>query len=134
MSKNKVLPIESPPSRQPNDGRFQLRVVGEVMTPEYPNGSLVEFRIMDTERESLALGVAYVVWHNDTQPIFRAFVGGDGNEILLAPLNQRKYPGFVAIPRREVSRIAEAVGIVLPAPAPRRPRINRTRRNHAAAK
>jgi phage repressor protein C with HTH and peptisase S24 domain len=131
MSKYKASPIESSPSWQPNDARFQLRIVGDAMAPEYPHGSLVEFRIVDTERESLGLGLAYVVWHSSEPPTFKVFIGASDETMLFATLNQKKYPGFIQIPRREVSRIAEAVAIVLPRPKPRTPRIVRARRNHA---
>lgn len=108
-------------------GRFRLLIDGDCMEPEYPNGALVEFQIV-RPYEPLVIGCDYVFCRNDGTATFKALVAIDDDMITLAARNQDLYPGTFDLPRQELTRVARAVGVMMPAPGPRPVRVRPQRR------
>jgi transcriptional regulator with XRE-family HTH domain len=98
------------------DGRFELRIVGDCMEPAYPDGSIVRCRIIDTGLEMMPVKSAYIFCRDDGTATFKALVKRDGEEFVLAAINQQKYRGTIRVPTNEIVRIAKAVGITSPNP------------------
>jgi hypothetical protein len=98
------------------DGRFELRIVGDCMEPAYPNGSMARFRLMRSDLEAIPVDRAYVFCRDDGTATFKALVAlhgeGDDAEFELAAANQNQYPGTFRVRCREIQRIARAFGVV----------------------
>lgn len=98
------------------DGRFELNIVGDCMEPAYPNGSVVRFRLMRSHIEAMPVSEAYVLCRDDGTATFKVLLETDGDEYVLAAINQKKYPKTFRVRCEEIVRIAKAVGVVTAAP------------------
>ena len=108
---------ENPEHRQVlEDGRFQLRIIGDCMEPPYPNGSTVQCRLIRTDLEAMPVLEAYVFCRNDGTATFKALVRthgrGDEAEFELAAINQDKYPRTFRVLCSEIGRVAKVEGVV----------------------
>lgn len=98
------------------DGRFELRIVGDCMEPSYPDGSIVRCRMMRSADEAIPSNNAYIFCRDDGTATFKVLVAMRAENYVLAAVNQKKYPGTFKVRCEEIVRVAKAVGIVSVAP------------------
>lgn len=79
------------------DGDFVMPVVGESMTPRYPNGTYVLVRPLPTWREYLELGAAYVLELLDGRRLIKEIrAGSDADHFTLQSVNPAFEPSEIA--------------------------------------
>ena len=79
------------------DGDFVMPVVGESMTPRYPNGTYVLVRPLPTWREYLELGAAYVLELVDGRRLIKEIrAGSDAEHFTLQSVNPAFDPSEIA--------------------------------------
>ncbi len=106
-------------------GRFRLRILGTCMEPDYPSGSVVEFRVLRIDREGMEPGRDYAVCRSDCMATFKRFSHRDEENVYLRALNQKEHPGELAVPHQEIVRVAVAESIVRPVKPGKVPKLKR---------
>lgn len=104
--------------QQKDIGLFRVRLRGDSMTapkgakPNYPDGTIVEFRCLRDGRHVLEVGKDYYVQKRDGTATFKRLARIDEETLELAALNVRKYPHFLVVERSEIVRMAVKVAVV----------------------
>lgn len=114
-SRNERLAVERGKVKVPGElGEFAVRVDGESMSPEYPDNALALFEAV--EGQQFVFGKDYLIWFvNDECYFSRVFESDDDrDQLLLQKINpdRERFPDRT-IHRREVTRIARCVGVVI---------------------
>jgi transcriptional regulator with XRE-family HTH domain len=97
-------------------GLFRVRVRGDSMRPRYPDGCVVEFKLMRTAEgvadcDRVTVGKRYYVQLDDGTGTFKELAGCDENGLSLRATN-RKYKRELLAPFERIVRLAVAVGKV----------------------
>ena len=114
-ARNERLAVEHGKLKIPEElGEFAVRVDGESMSPEYPNNALALFEAV--EGQQFIFGREYLLWFANEECYFSR-VGeseDDRDQLLLQKINpdRKRFPDRM-VHRREVTRIARCVGVVI---------------------
>lgn len=105
-----VAELNSP--RKIDDGRFRIFVRGDSMSPDWPNGCLVEFRCLRpaspiTDGDTLTIGEDYYVQVGE-EATFKRLVEFDDDIIVLRAVNKKAYPKPLVARRSDILRMAIA--------------------------
>lgn len=92
--------------------RFQLRILGRCMSPNFPDGSIVEFEMISWSEDGMEIGDCYAVCKCDGDATFKQLVRRDEESIYLAALNQQEFPGEIRVPIQEIGRVARIAGVM----------------------
>ena len=114
-ARNERLAIEQGRVHIPeNLAEFAVRVDGESMKPDFPNGSLALFE--SVEGACFVYGKVYLVWFDNGECYFSTVTESkdDQDRLILEKINKNRgyYPNRI-IHRNEITRIAKCVGVVL---------------------
>ena len=114
-ARNERLAIEHGRVHIPeNLAEFAVRVDGESMKPDFPNGSLALFE--SVEGACFVYGKVYLVWFDNGECYFSTVTESkdDQDRLILEKINKNRgyYPNRI-IHRNEITRIAKCVGVVL---------------------
>jgi len=93
--------------RQINDGRFRIRLQGNSMEPDYPNGSVVEFRALRWGLDDLYVGTDYYV-QVDENATFKRLEKATPEACIFRALNRKRYPDPFPVVRADIVRMAKA--------------------------
>lgn len=93
-------------------GRFRIRLRGNCMEPDYPDGSEIELQIFSVEREGLIKNADYAVCRSDGTATFKKLIGWDDDTIELAAINQKDHPGSFKVPQQEIGRFAKVARLL----------------------
>lgn len=97
-------------------GLFRVRISGRCMEPKFPDGSIVEFRVVRLNgMPQIEAGAAYYVQRSDGAATFKLaypLTGGEGIE--LRPINRKVCRHPLRVEWQEISRLARAVAIHVP--------------------
>ena len=86
------------------DGDFVMPVIGDSMTPKYPNGTFVLVRPIPTWQEYIELGATYILELLDGRRLIKDVrAGGDKDHFLLCSVNPAFDPSEIA--KSFISRI-----------------------------
>lgn len=107
-----------------NRGLFRLTILGTCMEPDYPDGGIVEFLIL-RHFEAHELYHDYAVCKSDGTATFKRLQAVTEDELVLAALNQKDFPGEMRVARQEVSRLAIAVRRVMAVPEPAKVKVRK---------
>lgn len=97
---------------QIDHGLFRVRLRGDSMTPNYPDGQVVEFQCIREDREAPLVGRDYYFQRDDGFATFKRLEKIDEDEFILRPLNKRKYPKAMKVNKAFVVRMARAIAKV----------------------
>ena len=90
-------------------GRFAVRVFGDSMEPDYPSGTVVEFRRVSADGGGmLTPGRDYLVCNSDNEGTFKTFVGITDDAYVFRARNREHYPKDLVVPRDMVVLMAVA--------------------------
>ena len=114
-ARSERLAVERGKVKVPDDlGEFAVRVDGDSMSPEYPDGALALFEAV--EGQQFVFGREYLLWFANEECYFSRVVESnhDRDELLLQKINpdRERFPDRI-VHRREVTRIARCVGVVI---------------------
>jgi transcriptional regulator with XRE-family HTH domain len=98
--------------RSIDQGLFRVRLSGDSMENKFPDGSIVEFRVIRPSSPTIEIGKHYYVHRSDGTATFKTLKNMDETTLTLSAFNKKKYPKPMAVDRQEVVRIAVAVNIV----------------------
>jgi SOS-response transcriptional repressor LexA len=87
---------------------FQVRISGDSMEPDYPDGSLVEFRVIRVADDGIEPGGNFYIHRDDDMATFKRVESMTEDAILLRALNVGKYPGLMPVDRARIVRAARA--------------------------
>ena len=95
-------------------GEFAVRVDGESMSPDYPDGATALFEV--AEGQQFVFGKEYLIWFDDGECYFSRVVESeeDRDVLLLQKINadRERFPDR-KVHRREVVRVAHCVGVLI---------------------
>lgn len=106
--------IEVHDDAQINQGLFRVRIRGDSMQPVFPDGSIVEFRIVRRGREGWPIGKNCYVQLARGDATFKHLDSVDEEKVRLSALNKKKYKKSLVAATSEVVSMAVAVGIFTP--------------------
>jgi hypothetical protein len=114
-ARNERLAVERGKVKVPDDlGEFAVRVDGDSMSPEYPDGALALFEAV--EGQQFVFGKEYLLWFANEECYFSRVSESDDDrdQLLLQKINpdRERFPDQT-VHRREVTRIARCVGVVI---------------------
>jgi hypothetical protein len=92
-----------------DQGLFRVRLRGDSMSPEYPDGQVVEFKCLRVEYEGAEVGRDYYVQKSDGTATFKRLDDVTEDELVLVAINRMKYPEPMRVARGLVVRMAAAV-------------------------
>jgi transcriptional regulator with XRE-family HTH domain len=92
-----------------NTGIFGVYVSGDSMEPDYPNGSLVIFKVLRIDDNGLLRGKDYYIHLSDGRATFKRFVAANDDSLAFGAINKRKYPRQIIVPRQMLARVALAL-------------------------
>jgi SOS-response transcriptional repressor LexA len=96
---------------QVRQGLFRVRLRGDSMTPRFPDGGVVEFRLLRTpdghpDFEATVAGECYYVQKTDGTATFKCLESRDMNTLTLRALNRQKYRKPLICEVEDVVRLA----------------------------
>ncbi len=91
-------------------GIFRVRVRGESMKPDWPNGSIVEFECLRGEHGQLVIGEDYYVQRSDGLASFKRLAAMGEEELVFQAINRRRFKESMPVNRRDVVKMAMATG------------------------
>ena len=96
---------------QLRQGLFRVRIRGDSMTPRFPDGSVIEFRLLRTpmgvpDFEATTSGECYYVQLVDGRATFKRLDSRDANTLTLRAINKRKYKKPLTCDVADVVRLA----------------------------
>ena len=95
-------------------GVFRVRIAGDSMEKKYPNGCIVEFALVQPDRESVLPGKNYY-WHrSDGFATFKMLEKIEDETLVLRAINRKRYPKPLTIAKQELVRVAKARGMFVP--------------------
>lgn len=97
---------------QIKQGLFRVRLSGDSMTPDYKNGNVVEFRVINVCMEGLAEGADFYIQRDDELATFKRVEKLSEEMVTLRALNKKKYPEPMMVETSRIVRCAIAVAIV----------------------
>ena len=106
--------IEIYDKAQIEQGLFRVQIRGDSMQPLFPDGSLVEFRIVRRGRDGWPVGQNCYVQLASGDATFKRLDGVDEDTIRLSAINKQKYRKPLTAATSDVVSLAVAVGIFTP--------------------
>lgn len=97
---------------QIEQGIFCVRLAGDSMMPDYPNGQVVAFRCLPRGREELVVGRDYYVQRHDGCATFKRLSKIGARAYTLVAINAARYPKPIVVAAAQVQRMARAVARV----------------------
>jgi SOS-response transcriptional repressor LexA len=99
------------------DGRFRVRIRGDSMEKDYPDGSLIEFRCLrpdcgDGNASKLEPGEDYYVQAAESAT-FKRLKEFDEESLVFVAINKKKYPRPFKVRRADIGRMAKAEYILV---------------------
>lgn len=96
---------------QIRQGIFRVRLRGDSMTPRFPDGAVVEFRLLRTPEgtpdfEATAAEECYYVQKRNGTATFKCLVSRDETTLTLRAINKRKYKEPLSCEVEEVVKLA----------------------------
>ena len=98
--------------RQMDHGLFRIRIRGDSMEPDYQDGEVVEFRCLREDRDGFEKGLDYYFQRSDGTATFKRLEKSDEETLWLRPLNRKKYPRLIEVPKGLIVRAARAIAHV----------------------
>lgn len=97
-------------------GLFRVRISGRCMEPKFPDGSIVEFRVVRLNgTPQIEEGAAYYVQRSDGAATFKlAYQLPTGDGIELRAINRKVCRQPLRVEWQEIARLARAVAIHVP--------------------
>jgi len=99
--------------RQIDQGLFRIRIRGDSMEPKYPNGSVVEFKVLrqtgDERSDVMEIGKNYCVYRSDGSATFKKLAAIEDEMLTFRAINP-KYKKPLTVARTDVVRMAVAMG------------------------
>jgi len=97
---------------QIDDGRFRIWIAGDSMQPKYPDGSLVEFRLLKWNEDNIEVGRDYYVQNGDLAT-FKRLEKIEEDRLVFRAINREKYPDAMPVERENVLRMARAYFLII---------------------
>jgi phage repressor protein C with HTH and peptisase S24 domain len=95
-----------------DQGLFRIRLAGDSMAPDFPDGCVVEFCCIRPSSPEIRVGDCYYVHRSDDMATFKRLKSMGRVSLTLVAINDEKYPRPLTVKRDEVVRIAVAVAII----------------------
>jgi len=92
-----------------DQGLFRIFIHKDCMEPRWHDGDCIEFRVWREGKEPPPIGKDVVVTNSDGMTTFKRLVSMDEDEIVLKPLNAKKYPKEIRLARQMMTRMAVAL-------------------------
>jgi hypothetical protein len=94
-------------------GLFQVRISGDSMEPEYPEGCVVEFRVVRVADDGIEIGKNFYIHRDDDMATFKHVTSADEETVTLSAINIEKYPRSMIVERSRIVRAARALKTLL---------------------
>lgn len=95
---------------------YRVRLFGDSMAPQFPNGCVVEFERVRIDEDRLIVGSFYYVHKSSNEATFKQLIATTDDGLELRALNKRKYPEKLFVPWQDVANLGRACMMSIPEP------------------